>query len=206
VLEVGPGWGAFAEHAAARDIRITGITNSADSASYMRGLGRRLGHPWEIVEADFLDYQPSQRFDAIVLMGIMEHLPNYRAVLRRFAALLRPGGHVYLDASAARWKYFASSFTTRHIYPGNHSFFVLHDFVAALRRTPLRLRTVHEDGFDYHRTFVRWAQNLEGARERLVDEFGERDYRRFHLYLWGGAHAFLRDKLQCYRVVLELSE
>ena len=206
VLEVGPGWGAFAEHAAARDIRITGITNSADSASYMRGLGRRLGHPWEIVEADFLDYQPSQRFDAIVLMGIMEHLPNYRAVLKRFAALLRPGGHVYLDASAARWKYFASSFTTRHIYPGNHSFFVLHDFVAALRRTPLRLRTVHEDGLDYHRTFVRWAQNLEGARARLVDEYGERDYRRFHLYLWGGAHAFLRDKLQCYRVVLELPE
>jgi cyclopropane-fatty-acyl-phospholipid synthase len=206
VLEVGPGWGAFSEHAAARDIRITGVTNSPDSARYMRELGKRLDHPWEIVQADFLDYRPSQRFDAIVLMGIMEHLPNYRAVLDRFATLLRPGGRVYLDASAARWKYFASTFTTRHIYPGNHSFFTLHNFLAALRRSPLQLRNVHDDRLDYHRTFVRWAQNLEGARERLVGEFGERDYRRFHLYLWGGAHAFLRDKLQCYRVVLELPE
>jgi cyclopropane-fatty-acyl-phospholipid synthase len=203
VLEVGPGWGAFAEHAARKGVRVTGVTNSRDSAEYMTALGVRLGVAWDIVEADFLAYRPSHRFDAIVLMGIMEHLPDYRAVLDRFDALLRPGGRVYLDASASRHKYRASSFITRRIYPGNHSFFVLHDFLEAVARTSFRLRGIHDDRVDYFRTFVHWARNLEAARERLIRDFCEWDYRRFHLYLWGSAHCFLRDTLQCYRVVLE---
>jgi cyclopropane-fatty-acyl-phospholipid synthase len=169
----------------------------------MTALGKRLGLEWEVAEADFLTYRPARRFDAIVLMGIMEHLPDYRAVMDRFDALLRPGGRVYLDASAARFKYRASSFTTRYIYPGNHSFFVLHDFLRAVARTRFRVRGVYDDRVDYFRTFVHWARNLEAARERLIDDFSEWDYRRFHLYLWGSAHSFLRDTLQCYRVVLE---
>ncbi len=206
VLEVGPGWGAFAEHAARRGVQVTGVTNSPHSAEYMRALGERLGLGWDIVEADFLAYRPPRRFDAIVLMGIMEHLPDYRAVLNRFEALLRPGGRVYLDASAARFKYRASSFITRRIYPGNHSFFVLHDFLAAVARTSFRVRAVHDDRVDYFRTFVHWARNLEAARERLIGDFSEWDYRRFHLYLWASAHCFLRDTLQCYRVVLERAD
>jgi cyclopropane-fatty-acyl-phospholipid synthase len=203
VLEVGPGWGAFAEHAARRGVEVTAVTNSADSARYMTALGEDLGVPWDIAHADFLAYEPKRPFDAVVLMGIMEHLPDYKAVLDRFHALLRPGGRVYLDASASRVKYRASSFITRRIYPGNHSFFVLHDFLRAVARTPFHACSVDDDRLDYFRTFVHWARNLEAARDRLVDEFGEWDYRRFHLYLWGSAHCFLRDTLQCYRVVLE---
>ena len=203
VLEVGPGWGAFAEYAVRRGIHVTGVTNSGHSADYMSGLGESLGLEWDIVEADILGYRPSRRFDAVVLMGIMEHLPDYAAVLDRLEAFLRPGGRVYLDASAARVKYRASSFTTRHIYPGNHSFFVLHDFLAAAARTSFRVCGVYDDRVNYFRTFVHWAQNLEAAREYLVGEFGERHYRRFHLYLWGAAQSFARDSLQCYRVVLE---
>jgi cyclopropane-fatty-acyl-phospholipid synthase len=206
VLEIGPGWGAFAEHAAQQGVHVTGVTNSRHSAEYMTALAERLGLAWEIVEADFLAYRPSRRFDAVVLMGIMEHLPDYAAVLDRFEALLRPGGRVYLDASAARVKYRASSFTTRRIYPGNHSFFVLHDFLAAVARTSFRVLGVYDDRLAYFRTFVHWAQNLEAARERLVRDFGEWNYRRFHLYLWGAAQSFLRDSLQCYRVVLERAD
>jgi len=203
VLEIGPGWGAFAEHAARRGVQITGVTNSRDSAEYMTELGGRLGLAWEIVEADVLDYRPARTFDAVVLMGIMEHLPDYSAVLARLHSLVRPGGRVYIDASAGRHKYRASSFITRRIYPGNHSFFVLHNFLAAVARTPFRLRGIYDDRLDYYRTFVHWARNLEASEERLVADFGEWNYRRFHLYLWGAAHQFLHDGLQCYRVVLE---
>jgi cyclopropane-fatty-acyl-phospholipid synthase len=202
LLEVGPGWGAFTEYAARRGVEVTAVTNSADSAAYMRSLGERLELSWEIDEADFLAYRSEDKFDAIVLMGIMEHLPDYKAVLERFQALLRPGGTVYLDASASRVKYKAASFTTRYIYPGNHSFLVLHDFLEAVAGTPMRVASVHEDRVDYFRTFIHWARKFEASRERVVEEFGEWNYRRFHLYLWGSAHGFLRDSLQCYRVVL----
>ena len=203
VLEVGPGWGAFAEYAAARGIRMSMVTNSRQSEEFMRALGDRLGHQWQIYNDDILRFDPGERYDAIVLMGIMEHLPDYPAMLRRFQHLLKPGGRVYFDASAARVKYQASSFVYRYIYPGNHSFFVLHDFLEALAQSPLKLRGVYDDQRNYYLTFLRWARNFEANRSAVVARFGEQNWRRFHLYLWASARCFLDDTLQCYRLVLE---
>ena len=203
ILEVGPGWGAFSEYAAKRGIRITAVTNSRRSEEFVSGLGRRLGCEWQINVDDFLTYKPTERFDAIVLMGIMEHLPQYDAVLRQFLHMLKPGGFVYLDASAARDKYKASSFVYRDIYPGNHSFFVLHDFLRAVSRTSLQLRSIFDDRHSYFLTFKHWARKFESQRKKVVADFGESNYRRFNLYLWGSAQSFLTDRLQCYRVILE---
>jgi cyclopropane-fatty-acyl-phospholipid synthase len=204
VLEVGPGWGAFAEYASARGVRMSMVTNSAQSQAYMRQLAERLGQTWTIHNHDILTFAPGEQYDAVVLMGVMEHLPDYAGMLRQFERLLKPGGRVYLDASASRFKYRASSFTYRHIYPGNHSFFALHDFLAALARSPLQLRGVHDDQRNYYLTFLRWARRFESNRDEVVARFGEQHWRRFHLYLWGSAHSFLDDTLQCYRVVLEM--
>jgi cyclopropane-fatty-acyl-phospholipid synthase len=206
ILEVGPGWGAFSEYAAKRGIRITAVTNSRPSEEFMADLGRRLGCEWQVQIDDFLTYKSTQRFDAIVLMGIMEHLPQYDAVLRQFLHLLRPGGFVYVDASAARDKYKASSFIYREIYPGNHSFFVLHDFLRAVSRTSLQVRAILDDRHNYFLTFKHWARRFESQRKRVVADFGERNYRKFNLYLWSSAHCFLTDRLQCYRVILEHPE
>lgn len=203
VLEIGPGWGAFAEYATARGARMTMVTNSKQSEAYMQALGRRLGHDWTIRNDDILRYAPGERYDAVVLMGIMEHLPDYAAMARQFERLLKPGGRVYLDASAFRVKYDASSFIYRYIYPGNHSFFVLHEFLEAVAKSSLRLIGVHDDRWNYYLTFTRWARNFEANRAQVVARFGEHHWRRFHLYLWGSARCFLDDALQCYRVVLE---
>lgn len=153
VLEVGPGWGAFSSYAYERGIRVTGVMNSPDSKTYMDELGQRLGYQWRMILDDIMHFDSQDRFDAIVLMGVMEHLPNYRAVLEKFSRLLKPGGYVYLDASASRQKYVVTSFIYRHIFPGNHSFFVLHDFLAALARTPLHLHSLHCDRHNYFLTF-----------------------------------------------------
>jgi cyclopropane-fatty-acyl-phospholipid synthase len=203
VLEVGPGWGAFSTYAAQRGIRMTGLTNSAKSYEYMRSLGGKLGLEWEMIQGDFLDFKPPRQFDAVVLMGIMEHLPDYPVVMERFRQVLKPGGVVYIDASAQRVKYELSSFVYRHIYPGNHSFFDLADFLAAVAKTPLKLREIHDDQHSYFLTFKHWAEKFDENRERVVRQFGEHHFRRFQLYLWASTHCFLTDTLQCYRLVLE---
>jgi cyclopropane-fatty-acyl-phospholipid synthase len=206
VLEVGPGWGAFSSYAAQKGIRMKGVTNSIKSKEVLDGLGKRLGFRWDIVLADILQFETNERFDAIVVMGIMEHLPDYGRVLRKFLELLKPGGYVYLDASATRVKFEASSFISRYIYQGNHSFFILHDFLTELAKTPFCVRGVYDDQHSYFLTFCHWAKNFEANRERITEKYGQFQYRRFHLYLWGSAHSFLTDILQCYRVVLELPQ
>ena len=92
----------------------------------------------------------------------------------------------------------------KHIYGANHSFLVLHDFLAQLAETPLRVRELHNDRHDYFLTFHRWATNFEQRRHEVIGRFGEFNYRRFRLYLWGAAYEFLSGSLDCYRMILEL--
>jgi cyclopropane-fatty-acyl-phospholipid synthase len=203
ILEVGPGWGAFTQYAAERGIRVTAVTNSIKSKQFTDSLGSRLSFDWNVHLIDFLKYRSAERYDAIVVMGIMEHLPNYNAVAKQFLRLIKPGGFVYIDASATRAKYDVSSFIRRYIYQGNHSFLQLHDFLGAVSRTPLQLRAVFDDRHSYFLTFKQWAKNFEAHQESVIARFGQRHYRRFHLYLWGSTYSFLTDRLQCYRLALQ---
>ena len=203
VLDVGTGWGSFAEYAARKGINVTGLTIAEQSLKFMQQLTAKQDLPITTVLSDILEFKSEKQFDAIAILGVMEHLPNYTDVLKCFDRLLKPGGHVFLDASAIPLKYKLSSFITEHIYPGNHSFFVLHDFLKSLASMPFDLKGVWDDRHSYYLTFVHWAQRFDSNQDFIIGKFGESDYRRFRLYLWGAAHCFLRNRLQCYRLVLQ---
>jgi cyclopropane-fatty-acyl-phospholipid synthase len=202
ILEVGPGWGAWFEYASRRGIKCTGISISRSSIDYLQRRARELSYDWELIHADLLAYQTDQRYDAIVIMGVIEHLPQYDRVLAKFVSLLRPGGYVFLDGSACTKKYELSSFMVKYIYPGNHSFLVLHDFLEKLARTPLCVLEILNDRYSYFLTFQQWARNFDANRALVVERFGEFNYRRFRLYLWGAAYEFLSRSLDCYRMVI----
>ena len=203
VLDVGGGWGSFTEHAGRRGIQVTSLTISAQQESYLTDLVRRLQLPCRILNQDFLNYTAASSYDAIVILGVMEHLPDYPLVLRQCQRLLKPGGRVYLDASAFREKYSKPTFVSRYIFPGDHSYFCLHEFLAAAARTQMEVLAVHNDRHNYFLTCTAWAEKLEAARDEIISRWGEPLYRRFRLYLWGSAHAFLTRGMDAYRVVLE---
>ena len=205
VLDVGGGWGSFTEHAGRRGIQVTALTISHQSERFMKELVQRRQLPARVLNQDFLRYDSPEPFDAIVILGVMEHLPDYTAVLRRLQYLLKPGGRVYLDASAFREKYVKPTFVSRYIFPGDHSYFCLHEFLAAASKTPLDVLAVYNDRHNYYLTCKAWAENLEAARDEIVRRWGEALYRRFRLYLWGSAFAFLNRGMEAYRVVLERS-
>ncbi len=202
VLEIGPGWGAFAGHALQAGVDFTGITIAEASQDYLRAKLSNFGDRFDILLCDFLEYEPKEKFDAIVIMGVIEHLPQYERVLKKFHYLLKPGGFVFLDGSAWKKKYELSTFMVRHIYPGNHSFLVLDDFINKLWRTPLDLLEVHNDRWSYFLTFKQWAMNLEFNKDFVKRTFGDFEYRKFRLYLWGAANEFLTRNLDCYRLML----
>jgi cyclopropane-fatty-acyl-phospholipid synthase len=202
VLEIGPGWGAFAGHALQAGVRFTGITNSHVSQTYLRSKMANFGDQFDILLTDFLTYEPKEQYDSIVIMGVIEHLPQYETVLKKFFEILKPGGHVFLDGSSARKKYDSASFIIRHIYPGNHSFLVLDDLLNKLAKTSFELLEVHNDRWSYFLTFRQWALNLEANKDFIQRKFGDFEFRKFRLYLWALAHEFLARKLDCYRLIL----
>jgi cyclopropane-fatty-acyl-phospholipid synthase len=204
IFEIGPGWGAWFEYAAARGVRCTGITNSVVSRDYLTARGRSLSFDWEILLGDFLEYESRHKYDAIVIMGVIEHLPQYQRVLDKFRAILKPGGYIFLDGSANNKKYELSSFMVKYIYGGNHSFLALHDLLDKMSYTRLRVTELFNDRYSYFLTFHQWAKNLEANRDMVIAEFGDFNYRRFRLYLWGATYEFLSRSLDCYRMIIEL--
>ena len=205
VLDVGGGWGAFTEHAGKHGIEVTSLTISRQSEKFLTDLIQRQQLPCQVLNQDFLEYASSEPYDAIVILGVMEHLPDYRAVLRQFHRLVKPGGWVYLDASAFRKKYSKPTFISRYIFPGDHSYFCLHEFLTDVAKTKMEVLAVHNDRHSYYLTCKAWARNLESARDEIIRRWGEPLYRRFRLYLWGSAYAFLSREMDAYRVVLQRS-
>lgn len=203
VLDVGGGWGSFTEHAGRRGIDVTSLTISHNSEKFLQSLIQRQQLPCRVLNENFLQYSAPEPYDAIVILGVMEHLPDYPRVLRQLLRLLKPGGYVYLDASAFRMKYDKPSFVARYIFPGDHSYFCLHEFLAAAAGTELETVAVYNDRHSYFLTCKAWAENLEAARDKIIRRWGELIYRRFRLYLWGSAYAFASRGMDAYRVVLQ---
>jgi cyclopropane-fatty-acyl-phospholipid synthase len=202
VLDIGGGWGAMTEHAGRRGVRVTSLTISRASERYLQELIARERLPCTVRFEHFLEHEPEAPYDGIVNLGVTEHLPDYRATLRRYLALLKPGGRVYLDASANRVKHSQSTFLERHVYPGNGSLLCLHEYLAEVARTPLQVLSIHDDRHSYYLTTRRWAENLDRARATIECNWGPELYRTFRLYLWGCADSFDRDLTQAYHWVM----
>ena len=206
VLDVGGGWGAFVEHAGKQGIHVTALTLAHHSEQYLKDLIQRLQLPCDVKFGDFYQYTTLEPYDAIVILGVMEHLPDYRAVVRQFQRLLKPGGKIYLDASSFRKRYSKPAFISRHVFPGNHRYFCLHEFLARVATTNLELQCVYNDRHSYYPTCREWAKNLELARQEISKRWGEKLYRIFRLYLWGSSYAFSSRSMDAYRVVMERPE
>jgi cyclopropane-fatty-acyl-phospholipid synthase len=74
VLDVGGGWGSFTEHAGRRGIEVTALTISDQSEQFLKDLIQRLQLPARVLNQDFLTYGSPEPYDAIVILGVMEHL------------------------------------------------------------------------------------------------------------------------------------
>lgn len=68
--------------------------------------------------------------------------------------------------------------------------------------SPFEVLSVTDDRDSYRLTTRAWAQNLEAARSSSVTRWGERQFRRFQLYLWGCVHGFETHQLGAYHLLL----
>ncbi|WP_344690551.1 SAM-dependent methyltransferase [Blastococcus jejuensis] len=207
VLDVGGGWGAFLEFASRRGLHITSLTLSQASADYLRSLvAQESLSTATVVRRHLFDYRPDRRFDAIVNMGVTEHLPNYAATLRSYQRLLRPGGRIYIDALAMRKRHHVSSYMSKYIYPGDASPLILHRFLREVARSPFSIEAIVDERENYYLTCKAWAQRLDKARVDVEARWGRQMYRRYSAFLWGSASGFWTGHLDAYRLHLQLPD
>jgi cyclopropane-fatty-acyl-phospholipid synthase len=204
VLDIGGGWGSFLQFAGEQGVRVTSITISEASARTMRDLIQRRGFEGcEVVKEHFLEFHPAEPFDAIVNLGVTEHLPDYRRTLAQYARLLKPGRRVYLDAYSGR-RHGMPSFISKWVFQGNTSPLNLERYLAEVARTPFEVVVIKNDRHNYFLSRKKWAENLEAHRDEVIARWGTHLYRRFVLYLWSAANSFETGSLSAHHMILQL--
>jgi cyclopropane-fatty-acyl-phospholipid synthase len=201
VLDVGCGWGAFLDYAGARGIAVHGITISRAQHDHVSDRIRARGLPCTVELVDFVDYRPAHRFDAAVFMGSLEHMPDYRRLVRFLQRHLEADGRVYADFVTSREGRLAGAFLRKYIFPGVSGYVDLGGVVGALHQAGFHVVELGDDTLDCANTVRDWALRLERVRAELATCFGEPVVRAFLLYLWGSHYFLEHDRTQAYHLV-----
>ena len=208
VLDIGSGWGGFLRFAARRNIHVTGITLSKDQKQYVEDLIEKNNFDAEVKYQDFFSFQPSQKYDGIVMMGVMEDLSDYPRVMERLLNYLKPGGRVYLDFASEKESFVTRSFITKYIWPGTFRMVYMTEFIDAVRESPFEIQGIYNDRRNYYLwskgVYERWMEK----KADLIDKSNEQIWRTFQILFAGTAGTMVQSSYHstAYRVVLELPE
>ena len=167
VLEIGSGWGGFAEFAA-KDVgaKVTGLTLSPSQYDYARkrifdeGLNEK-------VEFRLQDYRDvNETFDKIVSIEMFEAVGQqyWQTYFDKLRDVLKPGGVAGLQIITIADRFFerysrSTDFIQRYVFPGGilPSPSILKDH---LENAGLSLQSVNEFGQDYAHTLNKWHQDF----------------------------------------------
>jgi cyclopropane-fatty-acyl-phospholipid synthase len=154
---------------------------------------------------DFFTYEPDERFNAISLMGSIEDLSNYGAVMRRLAAWLLPGGRIYMDFAARDWPWGVASFVTKYVWPGAFRMVYLPSFTRALARVHFDVAEIHNDRRNYHLWPRKGLERWIAQRDQIVDATDEHTWRLMQILMAGTAYVMGPQSIwaTAYRVVVE---
>ncbi|MGV6849030.1 MAG: class I SAM-dependent methyltransferase [Marinibacterium sp.] len=198
ILEIGCGWGGFAEYAAKeRGLKVTGLTISKEQLAYAQKRMARAGLA-DRVDLKLQDYRDERgTYDGIASIEMFEavgekYWPVYFNTVRD---RLRPGRNATLQiitVSERRWEVYKRGvdFIQKYIFPGG-----MLPSPSALRQQIDRaglgfVRSV-EFGRSYDITLRRWHQTFNDRWDQ-VSEFGfdERFRRMWNFYLTSCAATF----------------
>ncbi|MFA5120994.1 class I SAM-dependent methyltransferase [Zavarzinia sp.] len=189
VLEIGCGWGGFAEHAAREHgARVTAITLSPAQFDHAR---RRIFEAGlaERVEIRLQDYRDTRgRFDKIASIEMFEAVGEayWPVYFGRIRDLLAEGGRAALQVITIAEAHFpryrrSMDFIQKYVFPGG----MLPSpsiFEAEARAAGLNPEAVTRHGPDYARTLKQWRERFEASFERIRGLGFDDRFRRLWTY------------------------
>lgn len=200
VLDIGCGWGGFAQHAAERHgASVVGITVSREQAQLARE--RCTGLPVEIRLQDYRDLDES--FDRIISIGMVEHVgvKNYRRYMEIAARALHPEGLFLLHTIGTNISgRVGDPWSDKYIFPDS--------MLPSLRQLStaaeglFKMEDVHSFGHYYDPTLMAWERNFVAGWDRIRERYGERFFRMWRFYLLSSAGSFRARHNQLWQIVL----
>ncbi|MCP1197994.1 cyclopropane-fatty-acyl-phospholipid synthase family protein [Notoacmeibacter sp. MSK16QG-6] len=190
VLDIGCGWGGMALTLANEcDACVTGITLSEEQLAVARerGAGR------DDVRFELRDYRTlEQTYDRIVSVGMFEHvgIRNYKTFFQKSHDLLARDGVMLLHTiGRSEPPNVTSGFIHKYIFPGGY-IPALSEVSAAIERAGLTVTDVEVLTTHYADTLAEWRNRFHATRDEVLEEYDERFFRMWDLYLAASEAAF----------------
>ncbi|MDI5934239.1 cyclopropane fatty acyl phospholipid synthase [Halomonas kalidii] len=200
VLDIGCGWGSFAEHAARHHgVEVTGITISREQAELARQ--RCAGLPVEILLQDYRELEG--HYDRVVSIGMFEHVGhrNYETYFQTVERLLAEDGLFLLHTIGSnRSVVSADPWFNRYIFPNGVLPSAMH-IAKASEQAHLMMEDWQNFGPDYDHTLMAWLANFDTHWHEIAPHYNERTRRMFRYYLSVCAGAFRARHMQLWQVV-----
>ncbi len=204
VLDIGCGWGSFAEYAARKyKVKVTGITPAAEQVALAKQ--RTKGLPVTILQKDYRHM--TGKFDRIVSIGMLEHVgpKNYKIFFGKCRRMLNDGGimlhHTIGNNQAA---YGTSPWMDKYIFPGG-VIPTLSQISHAVEKR-LIIEDVHNFGPYYDKTLMAWYRNFIRHYPEIKDRYNEHFYRMWSFYLLACAGMFRARQMQLWQIVMRKVE
>lgn len=211
ILEIGCGWGGFAELAAQARCQVTGLTLSTEQLAWAQ---QRLEAQGMANRARFLlqDYRDhAERHDHIVSIEMFEavgeqYWPTY---FNQVAHCLKPGGTAVIQTITIGDAWFenyrrSTDFIQQYIFPGG----MLPSprrFREEAERAGLRVEKTLDFGFDYAETLRRWRETFEQSLPAIRTQgFDERFIRLWRFYLVYCEAGFLEGRISVQQTLVRL--
>ncbi len=210
VLEIGCGWGGFAEYAAGeRGLKVTGLTISREQHDFAKkrifekGLAERV----DIVMRDYRDekgaYQGVASIEMFEAVG-ERYWPVYFETVRE---RLAPHGRATIQVITIADRLFDGyrrgvDFIQKYIFPGGFlpCPAALHE---QTRKAGLHWVESHEFGQSYSETLRRWRRDFEEKWDEIAEMgFDDRFRRMWNFYLASCAACFLAGTTDVSQVTL----
>lgn len=196
VLEIGCGWGGFAEHAVNSGRHVTGLTISDEQKAYA---DQRLGNSADIRLQDYRDVRG--KFDGIVSIEMIEavgedYWPGY---FRKIKHCLADDGAAAIQAIIVEDDHFEayrtqSDFIRQFTFPGG-MLIPPSKIQSCAQAAGLKVGELFRFGHDYARTLRVWLDRLNGAeRDILALGYSEKFLRSWRYYLQFCAAGFADAK------------
>ncbi|MBK1634431.1 SAM-dependent methyltransferase [Rhodovulum adriaticum] len=198
VLEIGCGWGGFAEYAAGqRGLKVTGLTISREQHDYAVDRIARAGLS-DRVEIKLQDYRDERgRYDGIASIEMFEAVGEkyWPIYFGKLAECLNPGAHATLQIITVQERRFeiyrkGVDFIQKYIFPGGMlpSPTVLRD---QARYAGLEVTRSIEFGESYSQTLRRWHDTFNAKWDDIAAlGFDARFRRMWNMYLTSCAATF----------------
>jgi len=208
ILEIGCGWGGFAEVAARRGMRVTGVTISNEQLEFARQRLEQAGLA-DRVDLQFRDYRDIEgQYDHIVSIEMIEavgerYWPDYFAALKRHVV---PGGSALVQAIVIADDFFEGyrshpDFIQTYIFPGG-MLLSPQRLGEQCRRAGLKIAELYSFGLDYAHTLETWLGRFDAVSDQVgrlgFDERFRRMWRYYLAYCAAGFSTRRTDVLQAH--------